>query len=100
MLDRNKINMLQAAKFDLVNITTSLSNPRMLIMIFGHKSFGSNVRVKVLYKENQSGRWEPEYDVTTMDSGYEVLEAAKKTFENKAVTFININRLQYHGRKK
>lgn len=89
MSGETKIYTLKAREFKIASVTMSLSQPRMFILFFFHKDFPTLVRVRAIFKRPQESdlSW-PEFKVETVNSKYEVLEAAKKTFEMKTYSFI------------
>lgn len=94
-LTDKQIPVLKAQEFRIASVSTQLYGPRMFILLFFHKDLPTFVRTRVIFRkdEHSSVCW-PEFSVETIDCTYEVLEAAKKTFEDKAIFFINRYRLR------
>lgn len=90
----NSVNMLTAQEFKIATVMTQIINPRMFIFLFYHKKFGASVRVRVVFRDGMSNKNNyvlPEFRVESIKENIPVLEAAKKIFESKAITYINKN---------
>lgn len=83
------IDSFRAREFRIASITTSVSKPRMFIIIFFHKEYPALVRVRAVFKKAEhSASYLPEFSIETIDASYELGDLAVDVFETKATSVI------------